>query len=781
MSIIATLPVFLLSNPTALEKLLEEEAYDHVLKDDVANEFWQCWAGVASWQRDSSRPGHVFAQRWAKYRQERGSRLIPSLDCMGEEYLQVVNRRLYVKELALFSRWQNLRSRMSMLPVKCRMLHRHGLPMCNRLVHPHVPDLADYISREGLNETHLHLFACQEVEFSWLQDLADLGRFQEQELKAWPHNKALYRGVHPELTPQRLVSRMTLARCLRNLLLLVFDGASPDSMVAQMRKTYQGFTKGADWYTPPEVPSVSEREVEAMLKQEMQMWNSLFTWVDACKPYYRELEFYAHLYLLILNEYTDLRRQREEKCGFGAFDAVEKHKGQASPDEKYLERTLLNILRHTEAKAGNVLELRVSPWVFSHLGERIAALWQECCHKLRKEPPQLVLVIHFIKRGGASTSDTGDMLLADSFASHRLNYAEECHNVAAYAPYLMHEKGVRVGIDAAGDEMLVPPEVFAPVYRQFERECGISYRTYHCGEDFIHLISGIRAVYDSVKFLNLQHGNRVGHATAIGISPSIWKEDMPDVLVLRKGDLLLDLLFAWKMLSTCRMEVAARVEKMLMPLAQELLGELVNMHSLMAFYDARELLPECVADYLGGRTTPVWSENPEMLRVINFAKKRGEGALRLVNHWYYHADSNRRQKNHEEIAVGFLDEGILRFLQQKVQHMLNERNVVIETLPVSNLRISQYRDIKEHHLLRWLRVKGCGYEGDEKMTICMGSDDPGIFVSDLKNEFYHVFANLRDAGLSPDECMEYIRSLNEAGRIYAFRLPPSEEDTELTF
>lgn len=105
MSIIATLPVFLLSNPTALKMLLEKDEYEHVFNDDAAAAFWQGWAGVVSWQRDSMRPGHVFTQRWEKYRTKRGTRLMPALDCVGEEYLQVVNRRLYVKSLEQFSRW----------------------------------------------------------------------------------------------------------------------------------------------------------------------------------------------------------------------------------------------------------------------------------------------------------------------------------------------------------------------------------------------------------------------------------------------------------------------------------------------------------------------------------------------------------------------------------------------------------------------------------------------------------------------------------------------------
>lgn len=341
--------------------------------------------------------------------------------------------------------------------------------------------------------------------------------------------------------------------------------------------------------------------------------------------------------------------------------------------------------------------------------------------------------------------------------------------VSEYAFYMIHEQKVMVGIDAAGDEMLMPPDVFAPVYRQFERDCGISYRTYHCGEDFIHLLGGIRAVYDAVHFLNLRQGNRVGHATAIGIAPELWKQDMPDVLVLRKGELLLDLLFAWRLLTPTHLGDAVRVERRLMSLAQELLGVRVNMHLLQTFYDSRELLPEKVNEYMVASARPAWSTEPEEQRVIDFKKKYGEEPLRLLQHWHYDGESRRAQEELAEIELVFLDDMTLVYLQQRVQHLLNERNVVIETLPVSNLRISQYRDIREHHLLRWLKVPGVGYEGDEEMTVCMGSDDPGIFASDLKNEFYHVYACLTQAGLSPAQCMSYIRRLNDAGRIYAFR------------
>lgn len=42
------------------------------------------------------------------------------------------------------------------------------------------------------------------------------------------------------------------------------------------------------------------------------------------------------------------------------------------------------------------------------------------------------------------------------------------------------------------------------------------------GEDFKHIISGIRSIYEAITFLEMGHGDRLGHCTAIGINPALW-------------------------------------------------------------------------------------------------------------------------------------------------------------------------------------------------------------------------------------------------------------------
>lgn len=105
-----------------------------------------------------------------------------------------------------------------------------------------------------------------------------------------------------------------------------------------------------------------------------------------------------------------------------------------------------------------------------------------------------------------------------------------------------------VGIDACNLELSTPPEVFAPVFR-FLRELPIALvgggkqyspyfelepairklvekrrigMTYHVGEDFRHLLSGLRAICEVTQFLNPNPGDRLGHGTALALDPTDW-------------------------------------------------------------------------------------------------------------------------------------------------------------------------------------------------------------------------------------------------------------------
>jgi adenosine deaminase len=98
------------------------------------------------------------------------------------------------------------------------------------------------------------------------------------------------------------------------------------------------------------------------------------------------------------------------------------------------------------------------------------------------------------------------------------------------------------GIDAASREHTTPPEVFAPVFNyirssmeisriSFENRVNVeSYDdtpkhfqfTFHVGEDFRDILTGIRHVVEAVLFLGLKKGDRIGHALALGLMHKQW-------------------------------------------------------------------------------------------------------------------------------------------------------------------------------------------------------------------------------------------------------------------
>lgn len=104
-----------------------------------------------------------------------------------------------------------------------------------------------------------------------------------------------------------------------------------------------------------------------------------------------------------------------------------------------------------------------------------------------------------------------------------------------------------VGYDVAANELHAGPEVFAPLFRRLRR-LGTRHFTYHAGEDFTHLLSGIRTVLEAVEFLDLRSGCRIGHATAVGIDPEIWRERSGPISYVKRGQRLDDLVLARRLL-----------------------------------------------------------------------------------------------------------------------------------------------------------------------------------------------------------------------------------------
>jgi hypothetical protein len=65
--------------------------------------------------------------------------------------------------------------------------------------------------------------------------------------------------------------------------------------------------------------------------------------------------------------------------------------------------------------------------------------------------------------------------------------------------------------------------------------------TYHVGEAFRHLLSGLRAIDEVLRFLNPQPGDSISHGIVLGLDPAVWLQQIGSQILhflLDSGDAL---------------------------------------------------------------------------------------------------------------------------------------------------------------------------------------------------------------------------------------------------
>jgi len=170
------------------------------------------------------------------------------------------------------------------------------------------------------------------------------------------------------------------------------------------------------------------------------------------------------------------------------------------------------------------LELRKSPGGLSKLLEM-----NDLSVQLSSEnnKPDLTWTLHFIRNSGLS--------LKDQIRKHYIT-AEKLSRHIRGRPELL--KSIR-GLDVAGHESSGPLWSVAGPLQQVRKESrktclrnpGILplQITVHAGEDFNHLLTGLRSIHEPFWWKIMQRGDRIGHAMALGWNPHEWCANNPIV------------------------------------------------------------------------------------------------------------------------------------------------------------------------------------------------------------------------------------------------------------
>ncbi|WP_047249834.1 hypothetical protein [Chromobacterium subtsugae] len=784
-------------------------------------------------------PDHVFDSAWqflATHQQPDQGPLLTIINALIDEFLELRHGEVRIRR-DLFGAWlQGVASRVSLLPILATAdvsfgVGRYTMAGVSRLqpvsfdsgvsswrrqvlplLRPEEAPVADYVEREGLHETHLHLNGSTHAEICWLRAIRDPYTEAREFVDAWTRGKhsgrirELVGQANPELTPQVLYRHLRTASRLRAWLVgAAEDRIAPEALLP-MSCQHLSSVGNDEW-------SIGLREPAPLWRNEPDIEDEL-TWMAGLisrllqRPSVQLTRMF-HTYLLLSNEYYRLLVQNEAQYGFDQFQkftltelrepaerdyrarfhamhgprlvtsTVGYLEGRFAPKDtpaktyKLFKAILGGYLEYLIDTAGTERSHGRSPRTLSALLAELDGYFKRPVIRHRSIH-RLTLVAHFIKQPWPPAQ----IHQAGPFRHYPLDLQLRrttgvLLSVLARWPRL--QTWVR-GIDAAANELHAPPDVFAPAFRVCRR-AGLTRHTYHAGEDFRHLLSGIATMWEALTLLDLRDGDRIGHGTVMGIRPSLWLERMPATIILSRGEWMLGVMAAWQLLrdGPVTQVCAYRLQRELEDVAEQIFGRSLAARDVERAMALRglsrcDLMRQQTGEKnsLHTSVSELWREEVEL--VWSTCQSQPQSVELL---WIWLSDTGVQARSDELITkeAHFLDAPTYVQLQQALMQHVADRGVLIETLPSSNVRISQYYNIDEHHSLRWMRVPGYVEDGDPEIMVCLGSDDPGIFAGDLETEFYLLYGALRRAGLGDSEALGRLSVLNERGRTYRFHHP----------
>lgn len=819
-----------LSSPLVRQHLL---ASDWSVPQDRRDLRQQLYLSNQRWQ--ARLPDHVFDLGF-KAAQQRGltdkNLAAVALGLLAEQFLEVQQGKVQVK-LDRFGEWQqSILSRVSGVPIVAAMqavnvkrgghLAEHdpakaqiGHPDSQSLLCPTPRDGAveDYISREGLHESHLHLNGSTFAEQCWLRALThpnlEVHLFSElwrasKRSSAGDRVKELARLHENDFKPVQLRRDLVLAGRLRAW--LVYAALNPGELPsnapwnADDLRGYESECIAQEVQHPYVLKHADPAE---QLSGELEWLTRLL-----CQPQLSiRVARMFHLYLLLQHQYRELMVQGEELYGFDQFQKYTLTELRTPAERSYVQRFVDMHGPHEQRSDTAYLEGRFAPkgsavgnarllqqilggylaYIRDGLQANDSAQTQPLSKTLQEldkvsagpntrwpQRQQLALVAHFIKKPWKPRH-------GEPYRYYELRRTLESQMAQlriTLQDYPRLRRWIR-GVDGAANELDAPPEVFSSVFRQAER-VGLGHRSYHVGEDFPHLLTGLRYMLDAIELLNLRNGSRIGHGTALGIDPALWLSRMPETLHLSRSERLLDLLAGWQLLRElpdCHMQ-AYQAEMQLnallpqvfrTPVVASLFERAMRLRGLHMGYVTQM---QRDSNWQWVDASLVDSQREEA-RLVSEARDQDPEALELL--WIWHNDQVVIRRSEALIEIETQDAlftpAIYLRLQQALMARMAERRIVIETLPSSNVRISQYECFEEHHVMRWMGVPGFIKPGDVPIMVSLGSDDPGIFAGNLKGEFYQLYAVLRKHGLLDTKALHHVAAVNERGRQYRFHDP----------
>lgn len=494
------------------------------------------------------------------------------------------------------------------------------------------------------------------------------------------------------------------------------------------------------------------------------------------------------------------------KRGFSNFAEYQDRKEDFIEDYPCYQEQIMNLAVKSLSRLQSIssMELRITPKDYIETLKRIEY------YDRRMEDSQLdfFYVLHFPKRRDTDFADLKprnyelrdylDQQIREAYALLKVELSN----------YQYHGKIPRVrGYDTCAGEIGCRPEVFGQFYRQlqqYNKKSGLTQVqfTYHVGEDFLDIFSGLRAIDETLRFCNLPKHSRIGHGMALGIDAKSYYSLKKNRSVLEKLEILDNV--TWVLgfcyehsividkdvrdeLRNCFLlyseEIYMRERKQQQPeevrKAQCEAAPTYEEESLefLVYYNAWKLRGDRPEEYLkdefyvgiDAMNECCYLEGEEMTNI------RMEEACR--NYYRdYHFNQEVRDKG-SEIEIWKVNElyyPLITKIQEELRLILTIKEIAVECNPSSNQLIGPFQKYEEHPILR-MYGKNLSMHPSSRLNVSINTDDQGIFHTSLEMEYavmYTALIKSRDEqGLlrySKEAIQQWIKDISDFGRQQVF-------------
>jgi len=386
------------------------------------------------------------------------------------------------------------------------------------------------------------------------------------------------------------------------------------------------------------------------------------------------------------------------------------------------------------------------------------------------------------------------------------------------------------GLDVAGDENDFRIEWFAPMIR-FLRRGFIHDSLYkgattgfhlsiHAGEDYAHPVSGMRHIDETVVFCDMQDGDRLGHALALGLDPAWWMSRHGE-MILPLDEHLDNLVWLWHYSVTLSalLPLASQVRSLLerrikrfFPLTNwNMVPSQTTPNTLLpqenqdipepeVLYQAWLLRRNCYYHYENYHSRPTLKSEKQYILpdFLNLNNKSQASEIYLNRHKHINNKSeqplvivrtgdewktqilpipNSAEEKYGSLILEDFDspaeQEFMLALQDYLIDHYDKMGLIIETNPTSNVYIARLENHAEHPIFRWNPPDDSALLPGNKyniyglrrgaISVLINTDDPGIMPTTLRTEYLLLRDAAIEKGFSREVTERWLEKIRQYG------------------